>query len=72
VKVETALKIWIAVTGLFTAACFSLLILTYVFDDGQPPQIDQLQAEVQSLRAEVEDVKRVQGWQSYYLEEARK
>ena len=64
-KIETALKIWIAVTGLFTAVCFSLLLLSYVLDDGQPPQVEQLQAEVQTLRAEVEDVKRVQGSEIY-------
>lgn len=65
-----------------TAAILSMLILAFAvavnyftLDDRQPQQLDkteQLQAEVQQLRAEVEDVKLVQGWQSYYLEGARK
>ena len=45
------------------------MVITYLTPN--PVTIQQLQAEVQSLRAEVEDVKRVQGWQSYYLEGRR-
>ena len=45
-KIETALKICIAI-------CFSLLLLAYVYDDGnQPISNQQLQAEVQQLQAD--------------------
>ena len=59
---------------IFFLLILALLLISIIIANRPSPatEMSQLQAEVQSLRAEVEDVKRVQGWQSYYLEEARK